>query len=191
MTITIEEFCAKHDACTDGREWAMATGCTTMSELWQRDDIRPDWRVWISTRPGVLGDKDLRLFSCWCVRQVWHLLTDERSHNAVEASERYAHGEATADELARAGEAAWAARDAAWAAWAAGEDAWTVWTVWNARNAARRAAEEDALVAARGAAGAAVDALATWAALEAAQEAAKAAQAEYLRTIQPNFDKGA
>jgi hypothetical protein len=57
--------------------------------------------------------KTLRLFACWCVRQVWHLLTDERSRNAVEVAERYASGEAMSAELDAARDAAWAAaRDA-------------------------------------------------------------------------------
>jgi hypothetical protein len=64
---------------------------------------------------------ELRLFACWCARQVWHLLTDERSRTAVEVAERYARGESTAEELAAAWDAAWVAvRDAAnAAAWAA------------------------------------------------------------------------
>ena len=49
------------------------------------------------------NDKTERLFACWCVRQVWHLLKDERSRNAVEVAEKYANGLATVDELTAAG----------------------------------------------------------------------------------------
>jgi hypothetical protein len=95
----ISTFCDHHHACSDGREWALATGCKTMQELWKRKDIPPFWRIWIATRPGVLSDRDARLFACWCVRRVWHLLTDERSKDAVRVAERYARGKATDEEL--------------------------------------------------------------------------------------------
>lgn len=71
-------------------------------------------------------DREIRLFAVWCARQVEHLMTDERSKNALNVAERHANGEATNEELdaARAAaRAAWdAAMDAAWdAAWAAQE----------------------------------------------------------------------
>ena len=119
---TISEFCDKHYACCDGRGWALAQGVTTMAELWKLD-IRPEWRIWIATRPDVLDDRTLRLFAVYCARSVQHLMTDQRSIDAVDVAERYAHGHATDDELAAARGAAMdamdamdAAMDAAWAA---------------------------------------------------------------------------
>lgn len=61
-------------------------------------------------------DRDARLFAVWCARQVEHLMTDQRSKDALDVSERFANGEATEEERAAAGAAAGAAaRAAAWA----------------------------------------------------------------------------
>ena len=77
--------------------------------------------------------QEWRLYAVWCARQVQHLTTDPRSLAALDVAERYANGQATADDLAAAGAAAW---DAAWdAAWAAAEVA-----AWDAARAAARAA---------------------------------------------------
>jgi hypothetical protein len=84
--------------------------------------------------------RKLRLFACACCRQVWRMLKDEVSRQAVEISESFADGEVTAKGLAgaarKANEAAdllrfeaplsmrlatWAARDAADAAAMAAE----------------------------------------------------------------------
>jgi hypothetical protein len=139
------------------------------------------------------NDKNLRLFACWCIRQIWHLLTDERSRNAVVVAEKYANGLATQEELAAARDvvrdavraAAWdAARAAAWdAAWDAARDA--------ARDAAWNAAWDAAWDAARAAAwdaawDAARDAArdAAWnAARDAARGAAWGAQSKKLIEI--------
>jgi hypothetical protein len=45
----------------------------------------------------------LRLFACACCRQVWHLLADEDSRQAVAVAERYADGRASGAKL----DAAW------------------------------------------------------------------------------------
>lgn len=85
---------------------------------------------------------EVRLFAVRCVRQIQHLISDERSLHALDVSEAYAVGEATKDELSAAWGAAWAA---AWdAAGYAAEDA--------ARAAAEAAARDAARAAARSAA---------------------------------------
>ena len=69
-------------------------------------------------------DRDLRLYAVWCARQVEHLMTDQRSKDALGVAERHANGLATDEELDAARDAAWAARAAAWADWAAARAAW-------------------------------------------------------------------
>ena len=85
---------------------------------------------------------EVRLWAAWCVRQVWHLLTDQRSRTAVEVAERFARGEAPREELAAVERAAWAAERAAWAAERAAR---------GSAERAERAAERAAWAAARGA----------------------------------------
>ena len=96
------------------------------NQLWEVEALEPQWGDGDHTNKFVCpsmrlvrqveawNDKTLRLFACWCVRQIWPLLTDERSRNAVDVAEKYANGEATSEELAAAWDAAnWAAaRDA-------------------------------------------------------------------------------
>lgn len=114
-----------------------------------------------------------RRYAVWCARQVEHLMTDQRSLDALDGAERYANGQATDEELAGAGAAAGAAADAAadaaWAAWAARVAAWAAGAA-GAAGAAR--------VAARVAAGAA------GAAAGAAAEAAGAAERDAMRERQ-------
>ena len=57
-------------------------------------------------------DKAIRLYAVWCARQVQHLMTDQRSINALDVSEKYAKGEATEAELNTARAAASAAASA-------------------------------------------------------------------------------
>ena len=97
---------------------------------------------------------EVRLFAVRCVRQIQHLISDERSLNALDVSEMYAVGNATSEEISAAWDAAWAA------SWDAALDA------------ARAAVREAARAEARDAAWAA-----SWdAALDAAREAWEAAR---------------
>ncbi len=51
---------------------------------------------------SLTTDRKLRLFACACCRQVWHLISDERSRGAVDMAEWFADGHASAEDLAKA-----------------------------------------------------------------------------------------
>jgi hypothetical protein len=143
--ITVEDFCNKFSACEDVVEWAMEN-CSDMNEVWLT--AKPDWVIWIATRKGVLTDKELRLFAVFCARQDEHLFTDHRSINVIDVAERFAHGNATKDELNAARAAARAAAsDAEWVA---------------ARAATKAAATASAYAGFADEVGAAKDAQAQW-----------------------------
>ena len=129
--------------------------------------------------------REWRLYIVWCAREVEHLMTDQRSRDALDISERYANREATEEELAAAGDAAgeavvatWLARDAVGAAardaaWAASWAAWSAaWVELDTAGDAAWVARDTAWAAALAATDAAGNAGATaWAAARAAQKA--------------------
>ena len=51
------------------------------------------------TRAAPKYAREWRLFAVWCARQVQHLTTDPRSIAAIDVAERYAYGNATAEDL--------------------------------------------------------------------------------------------
>lgn len=118
-------------------------------------------RPWSEWKPT---DRQLRLFACACVRQVWHLLRYKRSRQAVEVAERFADGLATREELSAArADSRNGERDAATeAAWCV-----TVEAVWVAASDASWSAAWDS-------------------AAESASAVARAAQADLLRDIAGN-----
>jgi hypothetical protein len=93
---------------------------------------------------GKASDQGLRLFGCACVREIFSLLSDPRSRQAVEVAEAFALRRATAEALAAAEKEARAAEFAVphaarFAAWATtSSDAWAAaWdSSWDAAEAA-------------------------------------------------------
>jgi hypothetical protein len=161
---------------------------------------------------GMTSDRKQRLFAAACCRRVWHLLTDPRSREAVEAQERFADGLVTARDLAAAESAAKDAWVAARAALAGTDypsaDAFTAWAS-KPGDGTRELSDYPALAAQISAAGAATGAwagaasAAAWAAVpasvwatadsatgraawEAARDAESVAQCRLLRDILGN-----
>ena len=85
-----------------------------------REVVTPTDIVWLLARPHFITEKNLRLFAVWCAREALKLTAepDPRSIEACDVAEKYANGEATAEELESARVAAIHADDAAyWAAY--------------------------------------------------------------------------
>ena len=164
-TFTIEDIRSWEPCYDPGRHLPEGWSGTAV-DLLKLDTIPPKDRLWVVLREGVLDAKTLRLFAVWCARQVEHLLTGERSKQAIEVAEKYANGQATDEELA----AAWA--DAA--ATAAAADAATAAAAWVATRTAADAADADAADAAWAAreAAAAAWSAAAWSAAAATRSAA-------------------
>jgi hypothetical protein len=156
-------------------------------------------RLWVVLREDFIDAKTLRLFAVWCARQAQHLMKDERSIRAIEIAERFAHGNATQEEMDAAMAAAQAAArdaamDAAWdaaraAAMAAARNAAQAAAWAAAQAAARDAAMDAALSAARSAARDAAPFAARDTAMDAAWSAARAAQVEQLKRMLKEIEK--
>jgi hypothetical protein len=176
ITTTLRQI-RQHEPCADG--WR--TLLTFLGKTRVDDEPLPlttilqsnglDDALWcLRTLEG--HDKEITRFALACAQEVKHLMTDQRSLDALDAVERHLESPLSREELDRVLAAAWEAEVAEAAAWAAVE----------AARAAKWAAVEaaEAAEAAAWAAEAAVDA-AAWAAETAAwaaEAAVDAARAE-------------
>ena len=125
-------------------------------------------------------DKEIIRFALACAQEVKHLMTDQRSLDALDAVERHLEIPLSREELDQVVAAAWAAAGAAaWATEAAAEAAWAAaWAAWAAAEAAVEAAGAAAWAASWAAAGAA-----TRATEAAARSAARARQVQFFKGI--------
>ena len=129
MLTTTFHLLRKHHACKDRyavlREALRGRGDDepiTMIEILDSNGL--DDALWalraVPDEQAAERDRLARLYACACARQVWHLLTDERSRAVIDVAERFAVGAATQDELKAA------ARDAYSAAYSAYSAAYSV-----------------------------------------------------------------
>jgi hypothetical protein len=156
-----------------------ATVMTMDAEAWA-DSSDPYSMVDALKASPAWDDGKARLFACWCARQVWNLILDERSRHAVEVAEGFAAGNETEDELASA------LALAEEAGMEAAQDDPALWANAEAAGAAAHAALQDAAEAAKGACAHMAAARATLASDDAAGAAAERAQADKLRELFAN-----
>src|SRR5271165_4559279 len=117
-TITPKEI-RELKPCYDPGKYLKEDWQGTAIDILNLKDAPVSDRLWVVLRLDFVSERTMRLFAVWCARQVQHLMTDKRSIDALDVSQRFAMGEATQQELAAARGAALAAADAAGAAWAA------------------------------------------------------------------------
>ncbi len=68
-----------------------------------------DDTLWCLRAAPKEWEPNIRMYAVWCAKQVEHLMTDERSKNALRVTQNHALGLATDAELDAAGAAAWPA----------------------------------------------------------------------------------
>jgi len=163
------------EPCYDPTRFVNEDWTGTVLDILKMEDVPAKDRIWVVTH--FLDDKTNRLSAVYCARQALKLVDnpDLRSIEACNVAEAFAYGKATEEELAAAGDAAWAA--------AGDADGLAAWAAWAAAAAAAAAAWDAAWDAARDAAGSAAGdagAAAGAAAWDAARDAARDAQIKNL-----------
>ena len=126
-SITLKEI-RELKPCYDPGKYLKEDWQGTAIDILNLNDVPANDRLWVVLRADFVSERTMRLFAVWYARQVQHLMTDKRSIDALDVSQRFAMGKATQQELDAAWDAADAARAAAWAAAGAARGA-----AWGAR----------------------------------------------------------
>ena len=94
--MTPAAFIERFTPCEEGA--TAARKHKTMAEAWDKCD-RGDWLIWtlMQINPELPEHFWVKL-ACFCARQNWELLTDERSKTAVETAEAFIDRKSTGDE---------------------------------------------------------------------------------------------
>ena len=100
------------DACNEAQAWASNK---SWNEIYATCE-RGDWLLWLFVRTNPNDLEYLTLAKAHCANTVRHLLTDERSINAIDIAIAFGNGKATMEELNIAYAAASAAASSASAA---------------------------------------------------------------------------
>jgi len=100
--MTIEEFCRRHNACSDGREWA-EENCATMQDVWRKAPVY--YLVWVATRKGVLTESTARILAVSYVFPIRRYLLPG-GRKALRIALKHARGKATYAQLQEANESA-------------------------------------------------------------------------------------
>ena len=94
QTMTFKKLLIKLGACESAKEWARDMPIEEIVSTCHRGD----WLLWLAKKVDV----DLRLRTLakgHCANTVRHLMTDERSLNAVDVAIAFGEGKATREEL--------------------------------------------------------------------------------------------
>lgn len=84
-------------ACQDGREWAERE-CNSLADVWAK--AKPEWLIWVACQ--ALAKRKRVAMGAAFAERVRHLMTDQRSKDALDMAHRYGRGEATDKELTAA-----------------------------------------------------------------------------------------
>jgi len=95
----------KLNACREAIEWVKTQKSPT--DAWQNCE-RGDWMLWITKRLN-LDDRKLTLAKAMCVKQIEHLMKDQRSKDTLQAAIDYGNGKISREELNEYAYAAYAA----------------------------------------------------------------------------------
>ena len=98
----------KKNACEEGADWADSQ--PDYKVAWDTCE-RADWLLWAAQNFDV-DLKKLTLAKVACARTVQHLMTDQRSIDALDIAEKFGRGEASRKKLNTAADAAYAAAHA-------------------------------------------------------------------------------